>query len=125
MYGYHNGQTPMHFKNKITNIIEQKLGYTGRLISASKTLYRDRYPKHTVYFNACIFIILPDDKVVQVWWGDVDVTLDKKIIQQIADEANITLYLTPEHPFRGDFYKVTKDKLLNNKYVLIFKPRKH
>jgi hypothetical protein len=124
MYNYYSGQTPIQLQNKITDAIVQKLGFAGRLIASSKSRYRDRYPRHTVYFNACIFIVLPDDKVVEIWWGDVDVTLDKKIIQQIANETNTTLYLTPEHPYRGDFHLVTKERLLNDNLVFIFKPKK-
>lgn len=104
----------------ISKQIQQYLGYNGRMICMSKSMYRQSHPKNRVYFNACIF----DKDANQIWWGDVDVTRDKRKIQKIANLSNQTLYLTPEHPFRTDFNKVTKELLESDEYVIKVVPKK-
>jgi hypothetical protein len=71
------------------------LGRHGRLISGSKSAYRRAYPDHEVLFNACVF----DEEGTQIWFGDVDLTMESGKVQQLADHVG-TVYLTPEWPYR-------------------------
>lgn len=75
-------------------LAEQGL-YGGRMLSGSKSGYRDRFPGHTVYFNACIF----DSDGIQVWHGDLDLDADHEALNEAATVAGV-FAVTPETPFR-------------------------
>lgn len=76
-------------------LAEQGL-YGGRMLSGSKSGYRERFPSNTVYFNACVF----NTDGTQVWHGDLDLSVDSDAIQQAVDESNEAISVTPEMPFR-------------------------
>jgi hypothetical protein len=63
----------------------------GRLLSGSKSEYRNRFPGHEVYFNANIF----SDNGKE-WYGDLDLTIDGPILQKVATEAECKLYVLRE-----------------------------
>ena len=83
-------------ENKVGKYLEAHGFIEGRLITFSKSLYREAYPKHIVLFNACLF----NTKGEEVWWGDVDLTRDWKVFYETARALNETLILTPETPYR-------------------------
>lgn len=66
--------------------------HTARMISYSKSTYRQRNPENEVYFNANIFV-LGEGKV---WFGDLDVTKDRETLQSIATEIGKDLYILRE-----------------------------
>lgn len=103
-------------RTKLTETIEMYLGYSGRSVGGSKTMYREENPNSIVYFNACIF----DELLAEVWWGDIDVTKDMPILETIAKISKQPFYVTPEHPYRADFDKVTYELLKNDKLVIKF-----
>ena len=80
--------------------LSEHLGYSGRMLSGSKSAYDQRHPEHLVYFNACAFV-----DQVQVWHGDVDFDIDSEAIQKAADACGQTIHITPEHPFRFGGWK--------------------
>lgn len=91
--------------------IEGHLGTPGRLLSASKTMYREKFPNNKVYFNACLF----DKNLKQIWWGDIDLDMDKESLQMLADFLGEPIYLTMEQPFRWDGLKeedVDRDEVI-------------
>lgn len=71
------------------------LGHHGRLLSPSKSAYREAHGDNDVYFNACIF----DRSGLQRWFGDVDVTLERDKLEHLAGRIG-SIYLTPEKPYR-------------------------
>lgn len=81
-------------------LAESKL-HAGRMISASKSGYHQSHPGHTVFYNACIFIRVKvrlfRHEYRQVWWGDIDLTLEGDGVQRVADLRGETLYVTSEH----------------------------
>lgn len=83
--------------NPLYEALEEGLGFPGRLLSASKSYYREENPTHRVFFNACVF----DPDGTQVWYGDVDLDVDKPTLQRISEEVG-PLILTAEMPFRFD-----------------------
>lgn len=64
----------------------------GRMISGSKSGYREKNPENVVYFNANIFI-LGEGKI---WWGDLDLTKDTPILEDISREMGKKLYVLSE-----------------------------
>jgi hypothetical protein len=74
-----------------TKLAESILGFSGRLISWSKSGYRNKYPDNLVIFNANVATING-----KIWWGDLDVTLDKDKLKQLAIALNETVYVLYE-----------------------------
>lgn len=72
------------------------LGREGKIISASKSLYRNLLPLHVSIFNANV--ILGEEKV---WHGDLDLTTEEEKLKQLSDEAGKPVYVVSE--FKGRF----------------------
>lgn len=72
-------------------LIREKLGHSGRMISGSKSGYRRLYPDNFVVFNANLCT-----KKKKIWYGDLDLTLDKNALLEIAVEMGETLYVMYE-----------------------------
>jgi len=64
----------------------------GRMISGSKSGYRDRYPKNLVVFNANIVT----KSRGKVWHGDLDVTIDYEKLESVAEVLEEDLYILYE-----------------------------
>lgn len=67
-------------------------GYYGRLISQSKTRYREAYPDHLVVFNGN----LCTKEYGKFWFGDIDVTKDRDKLEKLADELKTPIYVLYE-----------------------------
>jgi len=100
------------------NIFDRHGLMMGRMISGSKSLYREKYPDHEVYFNANIVI----ESAGKVWYGDIDLTLDTPKLQEVANVLGEPLYVLYEMDARFEnenkpfeFYK--------NKARTIIKPK--
>ena len=68
-----------------------KLGWPGRMISASKSGYREQYPDNLSIFNANV---CTDEG--KIWWGDIDVTLSKEDLINLAVGTGKTVYVLYE-----------------------------
>jgi hypothetical protein len=66
--------------------------HNGRMISGSKSFYREMNPDNVVYFNANIFTL----EEGKIWYGDIDFTKDKNILTEISKEINRDLYILRE-----------------------------
>lgn len=64
----------------------------GRMVSHSKSGYLTKYPENQVYFNANVFV-LGEGKI---WYGDLDITRDREILENIASEIGKDLYILRE-----------------------------
>jgi len=64
----------------------------GRMISGSKSGYKERFPDHKVVFNANIVT----KSRGKVWYGDVDLTMDTPQLMNIARELKEPLYVLYE-----------------------------
>lgn len=64
----------------------------GRMISHSKSGYRDKFPDNEVYFNSNIFV-LGEGKI---WYGDIDLTKEKDKLENIAKQIGKDLYILRE-----------------------------
>jgi hypothetical protein len=68
------------------------LGYCGKMISSSKSMYKQNFPKNIVVFNSNI-CTKEDGKI---WYGDIDVTLSKQTLIDLSKELNKTIYVLSE-----------------------------
>lgn len=71
--------------------IQTVLGRPGRMISGSKSGYKDSYPNHLTIFNSNICT-----EHGKVWHGDIDLTLSKDILTDLANEIGQDLYVLYE-----------------------------
>ena len=89
----------------------------ARMISWSKSTYRQQYPTHMIIFNANIFT----EEEGKVWYGDLDLTLDGDKLQEVATDAGRTLYVLYE--MDGRFGKENQDvSKLQEVAVMCYKP---
>ena len=65
---------------------------TGRMISYSKSVYREANPKSVCYFNANI-VTARDGKI---WYGDLDLTKDALGLKVVAEQIGQTIYVLKE-----------------------------
>lgn len=84
----------------------------GRLISWSKSGYKERHPDNKVIFNANIFT----EKYGKVWYGDIDFTIDKQILQKVANKLKMNLYILYEYDGRFENenipFNIVKEKAI-------------
>jgi hypothetical protein len=64
----------------------------GRMVGWSKSGYVSRNPDNEVYFNANIFI-LGEGKI---WFGDLDLTIDRQMLEDISTETGKKFYILRE-----------------------------
>jgi len=100
---------------EITNIFHENGFIMGRMISHSKSFYKDIFPNNNVYFNANIFT-LEDGKI---WYGDLDLTLDLKELKNIATKLNKKLYILSEMDGRFENKNPTIDNIIKNAVMVI------
>lgn len=89
--------------DEVYNIISKTLGINGRMISGSKSGYRNRYPNHVAIFNANIIAKMPDGSIEKLWYGDLDITLDENAIKSAALDGECELYVLREMDARFEF----------------------
>lgn len=73
----------------------------SRLVSLSKSGFLRRHPQHAVVFNAT----LANAAGERLWWGDVDLTVDKEALFELAERAGFDLFLYYEGDSRRGFVK--------------------
>jgi len=94
--------------NSIKESFESNGLHIARMISYSKSTYRQRNPDNEVYFNANIFV-LGEGKV---WLGDLDVTKDRETLQKVATEIGKDLYIVRELDGRFDNENLKDSEIL-------------
>lgn len=77
---------------KTIDLFKAKGLILGKMVSYSKSAYREANPKNVVYFNANIISL----KEGKVWYGDVDLTLEGNKLKELSVELNETLYVLRE-----------------------------
>lgn len=103
---------------EIQEIFKNNSLISGRIISYSKSGYREKHPDNIVVFNANIFT-----ERGKVWWGDLDLTKESEILQKIATESGETLYVLRELDgrFENEKRKFSEVKKLS---IMTFVPQK-
>ncbi len=103
----------------------------GRMISHSKSKYRERYPYNPqIFFNGNIFI-KEKNQFKKIWYGDLDLAFDGEILKKVAKENNIILYVVPEHDGRFDNLNLSNSWntdeeiiIVNEEYIENFKKKR-
>jgi hypothetical protein len=72
------------------------LARPGRMISASRSGYIQRYPNHVVAFNAGLYL----KSKGHIWSGDLDVNRDTSRLRVIATQLGEDLFILREADFR-------------------------
>lgn len=78
------------------------------MIALNRYTYIKRNPNHKAIFNANIATLEG-----KIWWGDLDLNIDSKALQQVANELNTTLYILRSSAYRfvkkqGAYYDIEK-----------------
>lgn len=95
------------------DILIKHLGFPGAMISGSKSGYISRYPKNLAIFNANVCVGLN-----KVWFGDLDITLSKNKLIDLAKELNDVVFVLYEMDGR---FEHENEPLITN-YVIKFLP---
>jgi hypothetical protein len=81
-------------------LINDTIGYSGRMISASKRTPQTDGRDHLVVFNGNLIV----EGYGKVWYGDLDITRDEAKIKELA-KALGTIYILREMDCRFDTAK--------------------
>lgn len=90
------------------------LGFPGKLISGSKSAYREYYPDNFVVFNANLCI----KSIGKIWYGDIDVTHSKDDLIQVSEILGCDIYILHEMDARFE----NEDNPLFDNYIIMFSP---
>lgn len=114
-----NWQFPSEFRSDgdIYKLFSKYGFIMGRMISGSKSGYREKYPDHLVVFNANIVT----ESRGKVWYGDLDLTLDTPKLVEVSKELGEPMYVLREMDAR--FENEDKDiEFYKHKAVKVFDP---
>ena len=95
-------------KDLLIKDLQIKGYYTARLLCGSKSTYSNRYPKNVVFFNANLI----DEKFGKIWYGDLDLTVDGRILINLAQNYGTTLYVLREMDGRFENDKLSTKELI-------------
>lgn len=81
------------------------LGGLGKLVSWSKSGYRERYPKNLVVFNSNVLVVhkrkfLKKETAEKIWYGDIDITLERENLKKLAQTLETTVVVLSESDAR-------------------------
>ena len=93
----------------MNDIIKEILGHNSKIISFSKSFYREKYPDNIVVFNSNICT-----KNEKIWYGDIDITIDLNNLIKLAKNINDDIYILREYDARFE----NETKPLIQKYVV-------
>ena len=91
----------------------------GKMLSASKSGYRNANPGNEVFFNANIFTV-EDGKI---WHGDIDYTKDRETLEKIATKLERNLYIIKELDGRFENEKLETNQI-KKKAIKLIQPTK-
>ena len=81
---------------------------SARIITGSKSVYRNSKPKDLIIFNANVFM----KDMGKVWYGDLNLTEEYMELKSIADSLDTTLYVLWEMEGRFGKEKRPIDELI-------------
>jgi hypothetical protein len=84
-----------------TSITSSILGFEGKMISWSKSGYRNENPENLAIFNANI-IQKTEKGYEKIWFGDLDITLDYEKLIRISECLDTEIFVLYEMDARFD-----------------------
>jgi hypothetical protein len=84
-----------------TSISSSILGFEGKMISFSKSGYRQENPENLVIFNSNI-IQKTEKGYEKIWYGDLDITLDYEKLVRISEWLDTEIFVLYEMDARFD-----------------------
>lgn len=99
----------MQSQLEATSLARQVLGFPGKMISGSKSGYRNAYPKNFPVFNSNLVT-----EKGKIWYGDLDLTTDESLLINLAAQLKQTVYVLYE--MDGRFENESKPKIDNAVY---------
>lgn len=102
---------------EINDVLLEKLGWPGTMLSGSKSLYRERNPNNIVIFNSNIAI----PSKGKVWYGDIDITKSLTTLKEISILLNEPIYIFYEmaYRFENEFLSLNEVIEKTPKYYII------
>ena len=99
----------MNMRKMIDNYVAfEKEGLRiGRMLSRSKSDYREKNPDHLVCFNANVF-----SSEGKIWYGDLDLDIDGEKLQSVADELGKKLFVLREMDGRFENESLSEIKVI-------------
>lgn len=85
----------------------------GRMITTSKSKYRDEHPNHKVVYNANIVT----ERRGKIWYGDLDLTLDGKELKLVAEDLQEPVYVLREMDARFENEKLSPAQLIERAVI--------
>lgn len=87
------------------------LGYPGRMISNSKSGYKEKNPNNLVVFNANVCT-----QNYKIWWGDLDLTKSASDLSNLSADLGEDIYILYESDGRFE----NENKPLISRYAVKF-----
>lgn len=95
------------------------LGPEGRMISSSKSGYRERFPYNLVVFNANVIALTKPSltslklklKKEKIWYGDIDISISRNSLKDLAVDEGREIVVLYEMDAR---FENEKDPLIDN-----------
>ena len=84
-----------------TSISSSILGFEGKMISFSKSGYRQENPENLVIYNANI-IQKTEKGYEKIWYGDIDITLEYEKLIRISECLDTEIFVLYEMDARFD-----------------------
>lgn len=85
--------------------IRRKLGPSGRMICWDTDTYVKEHPNDEVVFNANLCMLTIQPKRRKLWYGDLNLTKENDILQEIADFCREPIYILSELDGRYEYEK--------------------
>ena len=97
----------------MVDIIENKLGDRGSILTVYKVKYRKTHPDNLIIFNSSI--IVNDEKI---WYGDIDLTESKDSLIELSKTINNNIYV-----LFGPDKRLHNENILDiNNFVMVYSP---
>ena len=99
--------------NKKLKIFEDN-GLVLNRCMGSKSGYRKRFPENDIIFNSNIYISSEN----KIWYGDIDITLEKKNLQKICNQLNEDIIILYEMEGRFENEGKSYDDRLDHAHIM-------
>lgn len=89
-------------RENLRTILIETVGPMGKMISASKSGYREKNPDNIVVFNSNLVLLDAGEKFGlgskhgKEWFGDLDITKDRQALKDLANRSDCEVVIVSE-----------------------------